>query len=111
MSKSDRSAHLHFIQRNLDFLLAVGWQGYQAHGPGAILIDADQAVPDPQWEGGITPGLCISRSLLKEKGLDWPVIGGSRSGAAVRAMAWLAGCGSAGRCAAHRQVLPQRAPQ
>lgn len=64
--------NLHFIQRNLDFLLAMGWQGCQAHGPGAILIDADQAVPDPLWEGGITPGLYVSRSLLKEKGLDWP---------------------------------------
>ena len=24
------------------------------------------------WEGGITPGIYVSRSLLKEKGLDWP---------------------------------------
>jgi hypothetical protein len=31
-----------FIQRNADLLLAMGWQGYQAHGPGAILIDADR---------------------------------------------------------------------
>lgn len=72
MAKSDRTTHLHFIQRNADLLLAMGWQGYQAHGPGAILIDADRAIPDPQWEGGITPGLYMTRGLLKEKGLDWP---------------------------------------
>lgn len=72
MGKQDRSAHLTFLQRNVDFLLATGWQGYQAHGPGAILIDADRAVPDPQWAGGITPGFYVTRAMLKERGLDWP---------------------------------------
>ena len=72
MGKQNRTAHLQFLQRNADLLLATGWQGYRTHGPGAILIDADCALPDTQWEGGITPGLYVSRDMLKEKGLDWP---------------------------------------
>ena len=39
MAHSDRQAHMAFIQRNLDFLLAAAWQGYQAQGRGAICID------------------------------------------------------------------------
>ena len=72
MAHSDRQAHMAFIQRNLDFLLAAAWQGYQAQGRGAICIDADRAVPDPVWAGGITPGLYLTRTMLGEHGMDWP---------------------------------------
>ena len=72
MAHSDRQAHMAFIQRNLDFLLAAAWQGYQAQGRGAICIDADRAVPDPVWAGGITPGLYLTRTMLGEQGMDWP---------------------------------------
>lgn len=67
-----RQSHLRFIQRNLDFLLAAGWAGYEQHGRGAILVDADRAVEDPQWEGGITPGQYITRKMLGAAGMDWP---------------------------------------
>jgi len=72
MGKQDRTAHMHFIQRNLDFLLAQAWDGYQRVGRGAVIVDADRAVPDPDWPGGITPGLYVSRKMLGEAGMDWP---------------------------------------
>ena len=72
MGKQDRHSHMQFIQRNLDFLLAQAWDGYQRLGRGAVLVDAERAAPDPEWPGGITPGLYVSRKLLGEAGLDWP---------------------------------------
>ena len=67
-----RHQHMRFIERNLDLLLAVGWAGYQKDGRGAILVDADRAVPDPAWAGGITPGLYVTRAMLQAQNLDWP---------------------------------------
>ena len=67
-----REAHMRFIRQNIDLLLAAGWAGYQEHGRGAILVDADRAVPDPQWEGGITPGQYVTPRMLQDAGLDWP---------------------------------------
>ncbi|MBK8049285.1 MAG: hypothetical protein IPK16_20515 [Anaerolineales bacterium] len=35
-------------------------------------MDVDRAVPDPEWEGGITPGVYMTRAMLGEAGMDWP---------------------------------------
>ena len=72
MNKQERHNHLPFIRRNLDFLLAQAWQGYQRLGRGALLVGIDQAVGHPEQPAGSTPGLYVSRKLLGAAGLDWP---------------------------------------
>ena len=40
MAHSDRQAHMAFIQRNLDFLLAAAWQGYRYDIPSQTSAQA-----------------------------------------------------------------------
>jgi len=73
MAKADRQAHLHFIQRNLPLLATMAWDGYVKQGRGAIFIDGARAIEDPVWEGGLTPGLYVTKRMLKHAGFpEWP---------------------------------------
>ena len=73
MNKQERHNHLQFIRRNLDFLLAQAWQGYQQLGRGAVLVDADQAVERPEQPTGTAPRASTSRpNCWATAGLDWP---------------------------------------